>query len=67
MDWEVIWYPVLSASGLGPSQQRSVKVASIERQGADLAFVSIKSRLVFFAGKHNSVSNKGRPVSLDLS
>lgn len=26
-----------------------------------------QSRLVFFAGKHNSLSNKGRPVNLSLS
>lgn len=67
MDWEVIWQPILSTSGLGPSQLRSVEVASVERQGADSTFIGIKSRLVFFAGKHNSVSNKGVPVNLDLS
>lgn len=47
MDWEVIWYPILPASGLGPG---SVEVASVERQGADLAFVSIKADLSFLQG-----------------
>lgn len=67
MDWKVIWQPILSTSGPGQSQLRSVELSSVESQGADSAFVCIKSRLVFFAGKHNSVSNKGRPVNLDLS
>lgn len=67
MDQNVICSPILPTSGPGQSRLRSVKLSSVERQVADSAFIGIKSRPVFFAGKHNSVSNKGRPVSLDSS
>lgn len=72
MDLKVIWLPILSTSWLGQSQLRSVELSSLERQGADLAFVRIKAGLSFFfffspAGKHNSVSNKGKAVNLGLS
>lgn len=67
MNRKVIWKPILSTSGLGQTRPSSVELSSVARQRADSAFVSIKAGLSFFAGKHNSLSNKGRPVNLSLS